>query len=592
MSRFPALSRATLPYAVLAASLLLTAAAASLMAMAQRARDRARFANAVESTRDRITGRLDTYTTLLRGAAGLFAASDTVTRADFREYVGRLHVGQRYPGIQGVGFSRRVTAAELRRFLAAVRAHDAASFHLWPDSARAEYHTIVYLEPQDRRNQAALGYDMFTDSTRRAAMERARDQGGPASTGRVTLVQEIDARKQPGFLLYVPVYRGAETPPTVAARRAALAGFVYAPFRAGDLFAGIFGSERSPRVDFAVYDGGRVDSAALLHASGRAGDRARSPAYVDTRRIEVAGRVWTIVFQSTHNFESAVRSLVVPLIVGGVTVSVVLFLLSRAQLRARGEAEEANRLNSQYLANMSHEIRTPINAVIGYTQLLEMEVAGPLNGEQQAQLHRIRVSSEHLLALVSEVLDLAKVEAGQMVVATAPVLARTVADAALALVAPQAARKELSLTLDWTGEGELCFRGDEQRARQIVVNLLANAVKFTPSGGRVTLCAHGVAAGPRGAHLFGGGPWVAFDVEDTGIGIAEAQREKIFEPFVQGDGRYTREQPGTGLGLTISRRLARLMGGDVTVSSTPGKGSCFTLWLPAAASIGAHHPTR
>jgi PAS domain S-box-containing protein len=254
----------------------------------------------------------------------------------------------------------------------------------------------------------------------------------------------------------------------------------------------------------------------------------------------------------------------------------------RAAEVARLTAEEANRAKSQFLANMSHEIRTPINAVTGYAELLEMGIGGPLTAQQRHQVERIRSSSEHLLTLVNEVLDLAKVESGQMTVQLEQGQVGETLDGALALVQTQAARRGLRLVDDTGTAREAAFVGDEDRVRQILVNLLSNAVKFTESGGRVSACASVTGQPDDDARLPGRGPWVRMDVEDTGMGIAPERLATVFDPFVQVDASYTRQAGGTGLGLTISRRLARLMDGDLTVRSRLGGGSCFTLWLPAA----------
>ncbi|HEX6039442.1 MAG TPA: ATP-binding protein, partial [Longimicrobium sp.] len=254
----------------------------------------------------------------------------------------------------------------------------------------------------------------------------------------------------------------------------------------------------------------------------------------------------------------------------------------RAAEVARLTAEDANRAKSQFLANMSHEIRTPINAVTGYAELLELGIGGPLTAQQRHQVERIRGSSQHLLTLVNEVLDLAKVESGQMSVQRDHGQVGETLDGALALVQTQAARRGLRLVDDTGTARDAAFVGDVDRVRQVLVNLLSNAVKFTEPGGRVSVCAS-VTDGPDDdARLPGAGPWVRMDVEDTGMGIAPERLATVFEPFVQVDASYTRQAGGTGLGLTISRRLARLMDGDLTVRSRLGRGSCFTLWVPAA----------
>jgi PAS domain S-box-containing protein len=241
----------------------------------------------------------------------------------------------------------------------------------------------------------------------------------------------------------------------------------------------------------------------------------------------------------------------------------------QALREAREAAEAANRAKSDFLAAMSHELRTPLNAIGGYTELIEMEIRGPISDEQRRDLARIRSSQQHLLGLIGGVLDLSRIESGRVHydvenVAVAPVL-----DAVEGLVAPQAASKDQSLDVG-PCDPRLVVIADREKLRQILLNLLSNAVRHTPAGSVITLTAE-----RRNAET------VEIRVCDNGPGIPADMQASVFEPFVQLDRSLTKVKEGVGLGLAISRDLARGMGGDLAVVPTAEPGTCFSLVLPA-----------
>ncbi|MDQ3674427.1 MAG: ATP-binding protein, partial [Gemmatimonadota bacterium] len=244
---------------------------------------------------------------------------------------------------------------------------------------------------------------------------------------------------------------------------------------------------------------------------------------------------------------------------------------------ARAAAEEANRAKSDFLTMMSHELRTPLNAIGGYADLIEIGVHGPVTPAQTEALGRIRRSATHLLGLINNVLNFAKVEAGQIEYTLSPVPLEALLRDTETMITPQMTAK--SLRYKSLGRGDdIKVLADPEKMRQILLNLLTNAVKFTDVGGMITVTCGSEVEPPDDARA----PRVFVRVTDSGIGIESGKLDSIFEPFVQIDSRLGARNDGVGLGLAISRSLARDMGGNLTAASTPGAGTTMTLVMPRA----------
>jgi signal transduction histidine kinase len=583
------------PYLLVAVTCTLAVLAAVYATSTAEYRRQAAFMAEAAETRQQIQVRLNTYIELVRAGTALLAASNEVNHAEFRAFVKRLEVRERYPGIEGVGFAQHVARQDLASFVRDVEL-DGVPLRVRPTGDRSEYETIVFLEPIDSRNQDAIGFDLATDRAQLAAMERARDTGQPALSDRVSGGSPVAAIADDSVVLYVPVYRTGRPTSTVEERRRALHGFVFSSLRIERLLQYIAAARP---VTFEVYDGPDATPRALIHASAMPAAR---PAYEAAGSFRIAERQWLIVVKS-----SAGRSLLVPaaarnaLLVGGI-LSLLLFLITRFQIaawettkrheialreseqalrasetqlrelvvrerEARAQAEAADKAKDDFLVALSHELRTPLNAVLGWVAILRNEASS-----EDRRLHALGVIEKNARLqahLIEDLLDVSRILLGKMTVNLEPVAMATVVASVLDSVRPAAATAGVELSSTMISSG--LIRGDAPRIHQIVWNLISNAIKFTPAGGRVSV------------ELAEEGGRVELRVRDTGVGIAPEFLPHVFERFRQADTSSARSHAGLGLGLAITRHLVERHGGSVEAHSDGlQRGALFIVRIPAA----------
>ncbi|HJQ36713.1 MAG TPA: CHASE domain-containing protein [Thermoanaerobaculia bacterium] len=576
MTPLPTRGDRALAWLVLTAFLALTLLVTYYIWSTSSAADRARFDNAVQTTRDAIDARIESYVNVVIATRGLAVSNPAISRNELRSYIRGLNLRHRYPGIQGIGFSLRVPREELPLLVNEMRRESAPRFYVWPFVDRAEYQPVVFLEPFDRDNIRILGYDMMTSPARLAAMERARDTGRAFATGRVRLVHESDPTREAGFLIYTPLYSTGPTPATRAERRAALVGFIYAPFRAADVFEGLFPSQQRPELGFEIRDAG-----GFLYRTPGLPDDAR---YTVRDQLRVAGRTWTIEWVSYRHAGGGVELLTIGTLLGGIAISVLLFLLIRTQLHARAAAEQtaerlreseaelqrANRAKDEFLATLSHELRTPMTSIMGWAQMLRDTDIEPET--TRSGIEAIGKSAKVQAQLIDDLLDVSRITAGKMNIERKAVELKPVIEAAMETVRGAADAKGVALHTELADE--IRVHGDPHRLQQVVWNLISNGVKFTPPGGKVYVV------------LREEGRDAVIEVRDTGQGIAPAFMPHLFERFRQADSSATRAYTGLGLGLAIVRHLVELHGGTVSAESSGiGRGATFRVRLPRSLSI-------
>ncbi len=335
--------RSLLPWLLLLMGLIVTGLASYFEKLEIERNDYRQFAFYCDEVRLKMEARLDTHKQILLSGAAMFDASDSVTRQEWQNFVQRLRSDEHFSGIQGLGFSLWVLPGQLAAHEAQIRAEGFPDYKVRPEGQREAYSSIIYLEPFSERNLRAFGYDMYSESVRRAAMEQARDTNKVALSGKVTLIQETNTEQQAGTLMYVPVYHKNQPVETVEQRRASIAGWVYSPFRMGDLLSKLMANvdedNKMTHVHLRVYDGRTTEGEHLLYNSAEVSYVGSAQPIVLEITTSFNGTVWTLQFEHISNGLSGNDYSKIWLMQGaGSAISLLLFLLLRSYLNMRANA--------------------------------------------------------------------------------------------------------------------------------------------------------------------------------------------------------------------------------------------------------------
>jgi len=579
-----------------------------------------------------IEERMLAYENVLNGTRGLFMSSSSVDRGEFKTYVESLKLEVMFPGIQGVGYSVIVPADKKDDFIKRVRAEGFGSFDITPPTPRDFYTSIVYLEPFDKRNQRAFGYDMFSEKTRRDAMESARDRDMAVISGKVTLMQEYKNEQQSGFLMYLPLFDQNMKNETADERKKHIVGWVYAPFRVNDFMQGLKGYE-DKNFDVEIFDNGVVSPKSLMYDGYT--DK-ETPLYINKVNINVAGRDWIVLIKSMPIFEKKLdldkANLVLLL---GVIFSIFLvyviwqlvnikeyadkrikrvngeLLISKNKLnnlnktlekrveektkelqiangrqeeyiyslemlnmelkRSKEEALQASQARSNFISSISHELRTPLNSIINFTDQV-IEDFDEMLSEKDLQ-DEMKGYLQRVLINSRHLLQLIN-DLLEFTKAEAGKMDYKLEENDLNVIV-KSAYNNTYLLLNGT---DVRF---DLKLNETPLIAMVDSRRFLQI--LLNLLSNAIKFTKKGnieLRSFDDANHITIEIEDTGKGIPLKKQRAIFEPFVQADSNDS----GTGLGLGLVKRMCDDMGIEITLNSQEDIGSIFALHIKKAGA--------
>ncbi|HEY5806172.1 MAG TPA: CHASE domain-containing protein, partial [Candidatus Saccharimonadales bacterium] len=524
------------------------------------------------------------YEQILRGGAGLFQSSEIVTLDECESFLEAFNVDKGFSGVQGIGFVKDFDAGELPAVTSFMASQGVNDFKITPNKpARDRYAAILYVHPMGPSKNLPYGFDMYSEPARRATMMHARNSGEISMTPLVQPLPLDPKNQHLGFSMYAPYYNRALPRETQEQRQAALEGYVYASFLADTFFGNAIGRADNNGAGLRV----------TAHTNGSKHTLYESPAYArlsqgqhtvsSARDVQLYGQTWTIHFISDAKTlvseEQLNRPLLVLLfgVVAATLVAAIVLLLLR--VRARDLSTQKERAveiaKDELLSLASHQLRTPATGVKQYVGMVLQGFAGEVPDMQRSLLEKAYASNDRQLRIINEVLHMAKIGSGRIVLAkqrtnlndlVSDVVNEQRQDA-------EAASHQVEIKLP---KEPLTIFADTHMLRMAIENLFSNAIKYTPRGGKIT------------ASVYSDKQYAYVSVSDTGIGISQSDIGKIFRQFERLPNVMSQQVGGTGIGLYLAKHLVELHKGTIKVKSKPGKGSTFTIAMPLHGKPAAH----
>lgn len=570
------IQRPWIPYIVLAVTLTLTLVSTYYVSIETYNEDHLRFLNAVQDTSTTIETRMQVYIALLRGTAGLFTADPNLSQQQFQSYIGRLNLQANYNGTQGIGFVQKVQNNNLDDFIANEQEELNTQFTINPPGSRALYYIVTYYVNGDKTQPSFLGSDMYTDPVLRKAMDTAMDTGLPTASQKIVLSNNNDT----GFQIFEPLYSNGNVPMTISQRKADIQGFVYSPFKTAVLLAGISKNRSfSQLLDYKIYDGTQLDNSSLLANTLSMNSDTNTnfkPQFSAIRHIPVAGRTWTIVYTNNEQFETESESNFSVLIFAcGLFISILLFILSRSQYVARTNAEiyAAKQRQSQlelqkalnhrdnFISIASHELKTPVTSLKVYAEVLLHRFEKKGDNQTTEHLTKIIRQIDKLTMLIQDLLNVSRIQSNKLTFRKDKFDLTSLVNEVVETTQQIDSNHQIIVQ----GKIKKKIWGDRERISQVIINLLTNALKYSPKSNKVTVTMKETVTD------------AVISVRDYGIGIHKEHQKKIFDRFYR---ISEQTYPGLGIGLYISQSIVKSHGGEITLLNHKGKGSIFQFTLP------------
>lgn len=525
-----------------------------------------------------IKQRIDSYEDILRGSAGLFRGSDNVTREEWRSYLTSYNVAARYPGVQGIGYVQIIPPADLTAQIETIRSQGYPDYTVFPTGERSIYTSVIYIEPFNGDNLKAFGYDMYAEPTRHEAMDKARDSGDIAISDIVKLIQDKEGvNTQPGFLMYMPLYKKDSNLGTLADRRANLTGYIYAPFRTYDLISKTIPLQNDP-YGFEMYNVTNQQKQLIYKSSNFDSVNADSAKQLLSTEFTISGTTWQIIGAANPAIvRGSTRDRQSSTFWGGFLFSffvagfIYLLLANRANALASKEEYGIQAAKDELLALASHQLRTPATGVKQYVGMLREGFAGKVSAMQQRLLDKAYESNERQLATINQMLFVARADAGELKMERVKINLNALVKDIVDEQAETIKEREQKIIIKLPKQ-PIYVRGDRQYLRMAFENIISNGSKYTKLTGKisVTVRTHGQR--------------VLFRVTDSGVGVAKEDLLLLFKKFSRIPNELTNQVSGSGIGLYLARKVVDAHGGEIDFISTPNKGSTVTISLPKIAT--------